>query len=186
MQRSTCRSIPSIGAVVCEACYFKQLVLVIPKRQRKRARPRRTKGVKETRQGISMKPTSEIKVSFFFPLLFLSFSEKWLCWFLITAFLSCVLSNGAQLCWPISCGVLLPRGLMGGELSACLYPSLIQNHDWSSITPRSSHLPRAVDAASGECYRRQALWCWMATFCRLDFTCTQPLFLKDALLLHCF
>ncbi len=58
-------SIPSIGAVVCEACYFKQRVLVIPKRQRKRARPRRTKGVKETRQGISMKPTSEIKVSFF-------------------------------------------------------------------------------------------------------------------------
>lgn len=43
------------------------------------------------------------------------------------------------------------------ELSACFHPSLIQNHDWSSTTPRSSYLPRAVDQASGEHYRRRAL-----------------------------
>lgn len=57
-------SFRSTGAAVCEACYFKQHELVIPKRQRKGARPRRTRGVEETRQGISMKPTREIKVSF--------------------------------------------------------------------------------------------------------------------------
>lgn len=102
---------------------------------------------------------------FFLQLLFLSFfpcSEKWQSSFLITVFLSCVLSNGAQLWWPISFGVLQPRGLMGGELSACFHPSLIQNHDWSSTTPRSSYLPRAVDPGIWRTLQETSFMeCWM-------------------------
>lgn len=133
------------------------------------------------RQGISMKPTRRSKFFFFLQLLFLSFfspfSEKWQSSFLITVFLSCVLSNGAQLWWPISFRVLQPGGLMGGELSACFHTLLIQNHDWSSTTPRSSYLPQVVNLGIWRTLQLHGVLngYLMAGFCHLNFTYTHSL-----------
>lgn len=163
------------------ACYPLKTEEKSPTKENQGCRRDKTRNFNETDSQDQSFFFSPALISLFFSL---TCSEKWQSAFLITVFLSCVLSNGAQLWWPISFGVLCPRGL-NGRRAVCLFlpfantiPRLIQHHSPFLLSTPGGSSWHLADATGDKLYG-VLNGHLMATFCHLIFTCTPPQSLKD-------